>query len=337
MDLLETVERKKIALIGVFALISMLLIVLFYNEIAYLGEAYEGKYVVNPILNLELLAFATFAGFIGAIMGIGGGVIIVPTLSTVFNLPIHEAIAISIVSVVATSISGGSAYVDQRITNIRLAMFLETSTTLGALIGALLALIMPGKYLFIIFSAFALYMGFSQLYSVKGELRKMSAQGFKQIEPDFVSRQLNLSGNYFDEGENVNVEYVVSGSKLGWLASFLAGVGSGMLGIGGGFLKVSAMNILMNVPVKVAIATSKFMIGVTAATSAVVYYIHGAIRLDVVAPIAVGTALGATVGTRVMNKLKVKWLKATFSILTFYLAYAMLRKGLYLIFGIQLP
>ncbi|RLE83510.1 MAG: sulfite exporter TauE/SafE family protein, partial [Thermoprotei archaeon] len=142
---------------------------------------------------------------------------------------------------------------------------------------------------------------------------------------------------YFDEREKIKVEYVVRGSIIGWLIAFIAGVGSGMLGIGGGFLKVSAMNLFMNIPLKVAIATSKFMICITAATSAVIYYVSGVVRLDLVAPLAVGTTIGATLGSRVMNKFKIKWLKLIFAFIMFYLGYAMLRKGLLLIFGLSLP
>jgi len=274
---------------------------------------------LDSVIQIEVLLVATLAGFFGALMGLGGGVIIVPVLTSIFNLKIHEAIAISIIGVVATSISGGSSYIAQRITNIRLAIFLETSTTLGAFLGALLTLIMPGKFLYIIFSVFAFYVSLAQLHSIKEEVKKISVRGFSNVLPDAVSKYLNLSGEYFDEREKIKVEYV------------------GMLGIGGGFLKVSAMNLFMNIPLKVAIATSKFMICITAATSAVIYYVSGVVRLDLVAPLAVGTTIGATLGSRVMNKFKIKWLKLIFAFIMFYLGYAMLRKGLLLIFGLSLP
>lgn len=291
---------------------------------------------ITPLTSVELLAMAIFAGFLGALMGIGGGIVIVPTLTSLFNVPIHTAIAVSIVGVVATSISGGSAYVEQRITNVRLAMFLETSTTLGAFTGALLALVTPGSFLYFIFSAFAFYVALSQIRSLKVEGGEASIKKFREAPPDAVSKYLNLSGEYFDESEHSKVEYVVRGSLAGWLTSFIAGVGSGLLGVGGGFIKVSAMNLFMNVPLKVAIATSKFMIGVTAATSAVIYYVSGVVRLDLVAPIAIGTTLGATLGTKIMNKLRVKSLKIFFASIVCYLGYTMLRNGLSLL-GIVLP
>lgn len=287
----------------------------------------------------QILFFAiTFvAGFLGALMGIGGGIIIVPVLTIIFNVPIKEAIAISVTTVVATSISGGSSYVEQRITNIRLAMFLETSTTLGAFIGALLVLFVAGEYLYVVFALLAFYLAISQILSVRKEVRRMSNNDFLKVSQDRVSKFLSLKGDYFDESINRKIEYVVKNSFVGWIISFFAGLGSGLLGIGGGVFKVSAMNVFMNVPLKVAVATSKFMIGVTAATSAILYYVSGLLNLEYVAPAALGTMLGATVGTAIMNKLKVKWLKILFFIIMCYIGYNMLGKGILLTTGIRLP
>ena len=292
---------------------------------------------LDPVFQAKLFVMAVIAGFVGALMGIGGGIIIVPTLTSLFNLPIREAIAVSIVSVIATSISGKSTYFKQGLTNVRLAIFLETSTAIGALIGAMLVLIIPGSILYLVFSIFAFYVGVSQLYSMKTETKRLTSGEFKRVKPDAISRFLNLSGEYFDEAEGTKVEYVVKNSIAGWLVSLLAGIGSGMLGIGGGFLKVSAMNVFMSIPLKVAIATSKFMIGVTAATSAIMYYVCGVINLEAAAPTALGTATGAILGTGVMNKIRVKWLKVAFALLTFYLGYSMLRKGVLLLTGLALP
>lgn len=301
------------------------------------GGFKDGEPEITPLLSVELLAMAIFAGFLGALMGLGGGIVMVPMLTLVFNLPIHEAVAISIVGVVATGISGGSAYLRQRMTNIRLAMFLETSTTLGALTGALLALMIPGAFLYLIFAAFAFYVSISQVRSIRSEARKVRLDGFRRATPDRLSRLLELSGSYFDKSLKGDVGYVVRDAVHGWLVSFMGGLGSGLLGIGGGFIKVSAMNLFMNVPLKASIATSKFMTSITAATSAMVYFLSGAVRLSYAAPVAIGTTLGASLGARVMNRLKVKWLKAVFASITFYLGYNMLRKGLTLGAGIYLP
>ena len=321
------------------ALIAVLLLLLASKVVVteLRGGRLERQTSLDYIFQAKLFLMAIIAGFLGALMGIGGGIIIVPTLTSVFNLPIREAIAVSIVSVIATSISGKSTYFKQGMTNVRLAIFLETSTAIGALIGAMLVLIVPGSLLYLIFSSFTFYVGISQLYSLKAEVRRISSDEFRRAKPDVVSAYLSLSGEYFDEAERTKVEYVVKNSIAGWLVSLLAGIGSGMLGIGGGFLKVSAMNVFMNVPLKVAIATSKFMIGVTAATSAIIYYVCGLINFSAVAPTALGTTTGAILGTGVMNKIRVKWLKIAFSLLTFYLGYSMLRKGVLSLFGVALP
>jgi len=292
---------------------------------------------ISSTQQLVLLMIAMATGFIAAFMGIGGGLIIVPTLTIVFDVPIHEAIAASIVGVVATSISSASSYIRQKMTNIRLALFLETSTTLGALTGALLALITPASLLYFMFALFAFYVSFSQAYSARKEVEKLHVGGFKRAAPDALSRYLHLSGRYFDLRESKDIEYVVRGSIKGWLLSFLAGMGSAMLGIGGGFIKVSAMNMFMNVPFKAAVATSKFMIGFTAATGAIVYYVAGIVRPQLVAPVATGTISGAFLGTLIMNKVRVKWLKLAFSCLTLYIGYSMLKKGLLYALGVVLP
>jgi len=288
-------------------------------------------------LQLVLFGLTFVAGFLGALLGIGGGIIIIPVLTLVFGVPIKEAIAISIVTVVATSISGGSSYVEQRITNIRLAIFLETSTTLGAFIGALLVLSIPGNYLYVVFALLAFYLAVSQIFSVKREAERTKSNNFMNITQDKVSKYLNLRGDYFDVSINRKVEYLVKNSILGWVVSFFAGLGSGLLGVGGGVFKVPIMNIFMDVPLKVAVATSKFMIGVTAATSAILYFVAGLLNLDYIAPAALGTTLGATVGTVLMNKLKVKWLKILFFLLLCYVGYNMLCKGLLLTLGVRLP
>ncbi|MEM0385229.1 MAG: sulfite exporter TauE/SafE family protein [Nitrososphaeria archaeon] len=293
--------------------------------------------MIDALSQIFFFFITLMAGFLGALMGIGGGIIVVPALTILFGIPIKEAIAISIVTVVATSISGGSSYVEQRITNIRLAVFLETSTTLGAFIGALLVLFVAGEHLYILFSIFAFYLAFSQMFSVKKEIKKMENNDFMTVSQDRISKFFNLMGDYFDESVNRRINYLVKNSMIGWMISFFAGLGSGLLGIGGGVFKVSAMNTFMNVPLKAAVATSKFMIGVTAATSAILYYVSGLLNLELVAPAALGTMLGATIGTAIMNKLKVKWLKILFFALMCYIGYNMLGKGLILTFGLHLP
>ncbi len=277
------------------------------------------------------------AGFLGALLGVGGGIFIVPMMVLVFQLPMKIAVASSIVSVIATSNAGGSAYVDQRITNLRLAMFLEIATTAGALSGSVLALFLREWAMLLIFAALLAYMSWSA-FSTRGlDDRRIAAGDFASARQDRLSAFLDLRGDYHDQAAKRTVIYVVTGAPIGAGISYLAGLASGLLGIGGGVLKVSAMNRYMNVPMKAAVGTSKLMIGVTAAVSSILFFMAGLIHFYVVAPVAVGTTAGATLGTLVMNRLHSVALKWLFAVLMAYLAYGMLAKGLALRFGLHLP
>ena len=284
-----------------------------------------------------MFLIAIFAGFFGALVGIGGGVIIVPALTLLFRLPIHTAIAASIVSVIATSIAGALSYVDQQITNIRLGMFLEISTTAGALVGALIGVLMHGWMLSLIFGCLIFYMAIMSYRTRKVEEKMIESGGYEAKTDDKIAHALRLYGNYHDEALKKEINYHAAKTVEGSLISSLAGVGSGLLGIGGGVIKVAAMNSMMGIPMKASVATSKFMIGVTAATSAVVYFIAGGINQYIVAPVALGTMLGATIGSLVMNKLHSKVIKTVFFVLMIYLGYQMIAKGLLLGFNIKFP
>jgi len=280
---------------------------------------------------------ATVAGFFGSLLGIGGGLFIVPMIVLGFHLPMKVAVAASIVSVIATSNAGGSRYVEQHITNLKVAMFLEVFTTLGALVGSVMALYMQEWAMLLLFSALLLNMAYSAFVTRKLDDRRIATGEFATAPQDRVSRALGLRGTYFDQAANRRVDYVVNGTGVGSLISFLAGVASGMLGVGGGVLKVSAMNRYMNIPMKVAVGTSKLMIGVTAAVSSTLFYMAGAIQFALVGPIAIGTTMGATGGTMVMNRVKSIVLKRVLTVLVIYMAYSMIAKALQLRFGIVLP
>ena len=271
-----------------------------------------------------LYVVAVFAGLLGSIIGIGGGIIIVPVLSLWLNVPIQYAIAASLISVIATSIAGAHSYVEQNITNVRLGMFLEVSTTSGALAGALLAVILHGWILSIIFGTLVLSMA---LFSF--------ATRSRDDRISFVNL-LNIEGSYYDKALDKDVHYWVRNPLGGSFLALLAGLGSGLLGIGGGVVKVTAMNAMMRVPMKVSVATSKFMIGVTAATSSIIYLISGSINFFIVAPVALGTMTGATIGSSVMNHFKSKSIKIVFTLVTAYLSYKMIAAGLKQGFDISL-
>jgi uncharacterized protein len=286
---------------------------------------------------LGLLGAAFVAGFFGALLGVGGGIFIVPALVLGFHLPMKIAVAASIVSVIATSNAGGSSYVDQRITNLHLAMFLEIFTTTGAVSGTILALFLHEWLISLIFAGLLAYMAYAAYSTRNLDDEKIASGSFARAKPDGIARYLELRGSYYDQAAEANVDYVVHGTPVGIVVAYLSGIVSGLLGVGGGVLKVSAMNRYMNVPMKVAVGTSKLMIGVTACVSSILFFMHGLIHFLVVAPVAVGTTLGATAGTMIMNRLHSAVLKWIFSGLMLYLAYEMFAKAVELGFGRHLP
>lgn len=286
---------------------------------------------------LLLLSASAVAGFFGALLGVGGGIFIVPAMVLGFNLPMKIAVAASIVSVIATSNAGGSAYVDQRITNLKLAMFLEVFTTAGALSGSVLALYLHESVMALIFAVLLLYMAYAAFSTRNLDDRRIAAGEFASAKSDRVTGFLSLAGSYHDVAAGRDVRYTVNGSSIGAGISYLAGIASGLLGVGGGVLKVSAMNRYMNVPMKVAVGTSKLMIGVTAAVGSILFFMAGLIHFAVVGPVALGTTIGATAGTTVMNRLHSVALKWLFAALMLYLAYGMLVRGLNAEFHIHIP
>ena len=245
---------------------------------------------------LAVLAISYLAGLLGSLVGVGGGIIVVPALTLLMGVGIQKAIAASIVSVIATSSGAASSYVRERIANMRLAMVLEVSTVTGALTGALLAAAVSSRGLFLLFAGILAYTAWSMLRRPSG--RPADAG------PDRLADRLGLHGAYFDRSLGREVSYRVSRTGLGLAVGYAAGVASGLLGIGGGILKVPVMNLAMGVPIKACTATSNFMIGVTAATGAAVYFMRGEVLPFVAAPVAVGVLLGARTGARLLGGMR---------------------------------
>lgn len=266
------------------------------------------------------LAVSIAAGVLGSVLGLGGGIIVVPALTLLFDVDIRLAIGASIVSVIATSSGAAAAYVREGLTNLRVAMFLEIGTTTGALIGAYLAGVFPTEALYVIFGVM---LGYSALMMFR---RREDVDA--EVEPDAWSDQLGLHGEYHDRHAGVSVRYRVARSRVGLALMAGAGMVSGLLGIGSGALKVPAMDLAMRLPMKVSTATSNFMIGVTAAASAGVYFARGDISPFVAAPVALGVASGAFLGARLLHRLSSTTLRTVFVVVLGFIAAQMIVKGL---------
>jgi len=276
------------------------------------------------IFLVETFVVSIGAGIFGALLGLGGGVILVPVLTLVLGIDIHYAIGASIVSVIATSSGAAAAYLRDGVTNIRVGMFLEIATTTGAIVGALIAGYVGGAGLFIVF-------GVVLTYSAYAMFRHRDAELPTGVEMGPLANFLHLGSAYYDSALNRLVEYNVRGARYGLPLMFVAGAVSGLLGIGSGVLKVPAMDLAMKLPLKVSTATSNFMIGVTAAASAGVYFIRGDVNPFIAAPVAMGVLIGATVGTRLMMRTRSTQIRRVFVVVLMIVALQMLVKG----FGIS--
>jgi uncharacterized membrane protein YfcA len=268
---------------------------------------------------LVLLA-SIFAGLVGSLVGLGGGVFVVPLLTLAFGLPIHYAIGASIVSVIATSSGAAAAYIRDRITNLRVGMFLEVATTVGAISGASLSVIAPTGLLFVIFGVVLVISAVPLVVKIGEELPT-------GVQPDRWAKALSLSGTYHDQYLGREVAYAVTHVPAGFSMMYVAGVISGLLGIGSGTFKVLAMDLAMHLPLKVSTTTSNFMIGVTAAASAGIYFERGYINPLVAAPVALGVLVGATVGAKTLARLSNITIRKIFVPLLVLIALEMLIRG----------
>lgn len=274
---------------------------------------------------LFLILVSAGAGVFGAILGLGGGVVIVPILTLGLGINIRYAIGASIVSVIATSSGAAATYVRDHITNIRVAMLLEVATTVGALVGATLSTFVPERALFLVFSAIL-------LYSARVMLRKRHEDLAPLTNADYWSTKFKLDSSYPDRALGKEVSYAVTHVPVGFSLMAGAGVISGLLGIGSGALKVPAMDSAMRLPIKVSSATSNFMIGVTAAASAGAYYMRGDIIPILAAPVAIGVLLGSWVGTHIMMHLHSHRIRVLFIVFLIIISVQMGLRG----FGVHI-
>ena len=270
------------------------------------------------LFTIIVLIGAFFAGLLGSLTGLGGGVIIIPLLTLALGVDIHYAIGASIVSVIATSSGSAAAYVKEGITNIRIGMFLEIATTISAVFGAVITVYLNPGYIAVMFGCILL---FSAIMMVR---KKVDHSNDDFSSP--MARFFKLNGSYPLNG--VAVKYGVHNVAGGFVMMFFAGIISGLLGIGSGALKVLAMDNIMRIPFKVSTTTSNFMMGVTAAASAVVYLHRGQIDPGIAMPVTLGVLIGSTLGARILINTKTDKLKVVFAIVVVFLALQMIYNGL---------
>jgi uncharacterized membrane protein YfcA len=267
-----------------------------------------------------LVAAGSFvAGFLGSLTGLGGGVVLVPLLTLFFKVDIRYAIGASLVSVIATSSGAAASYVKEGFSNIRIGMFLEIATTVGALVGAFLAAFISTKALAMIFGVMLLYSAYLS--------RKPRPRAQRNLPPDPMATRLRMNGDFPSEEGGMR-HYNVQRVPLGFSLMFGAGALSGLLGIGSGAVKVLAMDQAMKIPFKVSTTTSNFMIGVTAAASAGVYLSRGYIDPGLAMPVMLGVLAGSMVGASILVKAETRMLRLVFSIVIAVLGLQMLYKGL---------
>jgi uncharacterized membrane protein YfcA len=274
-------------------------------------------------LGLWLFAVSLAASALGGMLGMAGGIFIVPILTVFGHLDIRTAIGASLVSVIACSCGSASPFLKGGLVNVRLAIVLEVATTLGALTGVLLIGVIPTAYLFLLFAAI-LALSARQMLARRGEAAGPSAG------PGGWGAALRLDASYPDKGRDV--EYRVQRLPLGMLLMYGAGLISALLGIGSGVLKIPAMDTALRLPIKVSSATSNFMIGVTAAASAGAYFMRGDILPGVAGPVALGSVVGSALGARVLMAVSNEAVRLFFVVVLLALAAQMALSG----FGINL-
>ncbi len=290
---------------------SIVLVILLFSVFFVRNKAVSQPPIDVQHLHFSLLVMLLIfvgsiaAGLLGSLIGLGGGVLVIPLLTLVFGLPIAFAIGASIISVIATSSGAAAAYVHDHLTNMRVGMFLELTTTLGAMSGAFLSGLLAPSLLSVIF-------GVVLIVSIAPMVFKIGEELPRGVKNDRWAKWLHLSSSYPDQHLGRNVAYQVTRTPLGLAMMYVAGLISGLLGIGSGTFKVLALDTLMRLPMKVSTTTSNFMIGVTAAASAGIYFSRGDILPLLAAPVALGILIGALVGAHVLEHLSNKTLRLIF-------------------------
>lgn len=267
------------------------------------------------ILGLLMLAGGAAAGLFGSLLGLGGGVLIVPLLTLGFGLPLREAVGVSLVCVIMTSSAAAGVYLERHVANLRLGMTLELFTAFGALLGGSIAFLLDERLLSLLFAGLLAYVAVTMV-------RARAAAPFQEDAPDEAIAAQDGMASVLERLSGDG--YRVRNLGRGVVGATGAGVASALLGIGGGIIKVPLMHLSMGVPLRVATATSNLMIGITAAASTVIYVIHGGIDPYVAGPTAIGVFLGATAGSRLGHRVDLGLLRVLFVVVLAYTAVQML-------------
>jgi uncharacterized protein len=280
---------------------------------------------ISPVEFVVVLAlFSLAAGLLGALLGLGGGIFLVPVMIVLFGVDAQTAIVASLVSVIATSSGSASAYVKEGLSDLRIAMFLEVATVIGGIAGALVSVtLLSGR-------SQLLTLFFVPIVVLSAVLMYRTRAVDVQRNPphDAWADRLGLHSRYYDAARREWIDFRVTGTKRGLVVSAGAGIVAGLLGVGGGMFYVPGMNTLMNVPVRVATATSNFMIGVTATAGALVYLLFGHLAVGLAAPVAVGVLAGSLIGARLHRTVAATTLKALFIPILGLAAVVLLLRGL---------
>jgi len=268
-------------------------------------------------------------GLLGSMLGLGGGFFFVPLLTLVLNLPIHIAIGSSLVAVIANSITASSTHIKARLPNLKLGMLLLTATTIGAIGGAFIAAFLASQILTTIFGIALIGISYSML-----RRRQLAQERASPVKTSVGSANSSSTGlgsslaaSYYDRNLNQVVTYNVNRIPHGWGINLLVGIASSLLGVGGGIFNIPMMNLVMSMPIRAAMATNSFMVGITALAGACIYYYHGYIYPLTVAPIAVGAFIGALIGAQLVQRARSIMLRRIFAIVLFILAILMLLRA----------
>lgn len=267
--------------------------------------------------SILLMLISISAGFLGSLLGLGGGIIVVPALTLLFNVDIRYAVAASLISIIATSSGAAASFLKDHLTNLRVAVLLEIGTVAGAMTGFLISSSIRSSWLYLLFGGF-LFFSSVMMFRKKSDSRATENHPWAE--------KLKLAGSFPSEkGEMIH--YKVANVPIGLFAMYFAGILSALLGIGSGIFKVMAMDGAMKLPMKVSSATSNFMIGVTATASAGAYFLKGDIRPEIAAPVAIGIIIGSWIGAKVMTRMPASQIRKIFVVVLVIVSIQMMMKG----------